>query len=390
MVSKPGKFIFSNQYAGYLFIDIVNVFAKQYPCELLTGHYDPIKTPLDASVKKKFYTRYKKDKTYKRLFTWTAYTIQVFFRLLTVNNNTQLILVTNPPTVPFIGYFFNRLRGIKYHLVIYDIYPDALVNFGFIGKNRWINRIWSKWNSGLLKRADTIFTLSDNMVEALRSYNPSVKIEVVHNWSDTSHIKPVPKQDNPFAIQYGQADKITVMYSGNMGSTHAVERIADLAGAFKPDASFGFLLIGEGAKKALILDMKTKQQLDNLEILTYQKADIFPFSIATADIGIVTLSAGAEDLSVPSKTYNLLAAGVALLVIASRNSELARLVEKYDCGVVFTESELEQMISFLKEVKNNPARLQEMKSNARKASAEFTPHNAALYFSLLNSNVNVS
>lgn len=371
-------------------MDIVNAFAEHYPCELLTGHYDPIHVPVNPSVKTRTYTRYKKDKTRRRLFTWFMYTVEVFFRLLPVNKNkVELVLVTNPPTVPFIGYILHKLSGVKYHLVIYDIYPDALVNFSFIRKGSFVNRLWSRYNKGLFGKASTIYTLSENMKELILTYNPSVKVEVIHNWSDTSHIKPLDKAANPFAIKHAQQDKITVMYSGNMGSTHAVEKIADLAAAFRHDARYGFMLIGEGAKKAQIEEMKQKGTLDNLLIMSYQPAEVFPSSVACADIGIVTLASGAEDLSVPSKTYNLLAAGVALLVIASANSELGRLVAEYDCGVIFSEDDTAGMIEFLKQMSLQPERLQALKANARKASANFTPQNAREYVARLYSNEDI-
>lgn len=389
-VPQKDRIILSNQYAGYLFIDVVNVFAAHYDCELLTGHYDPIRNQLLPGVKKREYWRYRKDKTWARIFTWCVYTLQVFFRLLFVSKHTQLVLVTNPPTVPFLGYFLNRLRGIKYHLVIYDIYPDAMVNFGFIREKGALHNLWSRFNSTLFKHANTIFTLSENMAEKIRTYNPLVKVEVIHNWSDTAHIKPVNKANNSFAIEHGQVNKITVMYSGNMGSTHAVERIADMAKAYKSDPNLGFLLIGEGAKKSIIENLKDINRLDNLEILTYQKAEVFPLSIACADIGIVTLSSGAEDLSVPSKTYNLLAAGVALLVIAPMASELARLVREYDCGVIFQEDQVDEMIGFIELMKNDRSKLDRLKLNAREAANNFTPDNAGKYLSLLNSNAVVS
>jgi glycosyltransferase involved in cell wall biosynthesis len=259
-----------------------------------------------------------------------------------------------------------------------------------IKKGSLADRIWSKWNHKLLSRASTIYSLSDNMAALIRQYSPGVKVEVIHNWTDTAHIKPMSKDLNLFAKEYDQQNKITVMYSGNMGATHAVERIADIAAALKNDGSFGFMLIGDGAKKALIEQMKTDQGIHNLIILPYQSADTLPYSLTTADIAIVTLSAGAEDLSVPSKTYNMLAAGAALLVIASPTSELANLVKAYNCGEQFEEHEIDRMIAFVSSLKENPGKLRVLKENARKASYDFTPANAELYPKLLNSNAHVS
>jgi glycosyltransferase involved in cell wall biosynthesis len=180
------------------------------------------------------------------------------------------------------------------------------------------------------------------------------------------------------------------MYSGNMGATHAVEKIADLAAGLKNNLGFGFFAIGDGAKRAQLEKLKDDHKLTNLKLLPYQTIEMLPYSLACADVGIVTLSAGAEDLSVPSKSYNLLAAGVALMVIASPKSELAGIVEKYKCGVHFEEHETGKMINFLQQIQHDSSMLLQMKNNARDASFQFTPANAHKYKSLLNSNMYVS
>ncbi|MFN2439407.1 MAG: glycosyltransferase family 4 protein [Chitinophagaceae bacterium] len=384
------KIIFINQVTGYLFIDIINSFAEDIHCELYTGQLDIGHIPLNETVRKKKFIRYNRTSTLKRIGTWFIFTIQTFINLLFERRNTELFIVTNPPFVPFLGYFFNRLRGTNYHLLIYDIYPDALVHFDKAKKGAFIERMWSKLNKHLFKNATTIFTLSNNMGSLIKSYYSAAAVHIIPNWADTSLIKPVEKSGNPFAKQYDQVNKITVTYSGNMGATHAIEKIADLAAALKHDQTFKFFAIGEGAKKSKLEKLKNYNQLDNLNLLPYQNKEMFPYILASADIGVVTLSAGAEDLSVPSKTYNLLAAGVALLVIASPKSELACIIDKYKCGVHFEEHETNKMINFLKQIKDDPEMLRQMKTNAREASFQFTPANAYKYKAQLNSNIYVS
>jgi glycosyltransferase involved in cell wall biosynthesis len=390
MAHKP-HIIFSNQVTGYLFIDVVNAFvANGYSCELYTGQIDAGNTPLSGEVKVTMLIRYNRNIAYKRIVTWLLFSLQSFFRLLFAGRGAELFIVSNPPSSPFVGYILRRLRGIKYHLLIYDVYPDALVQLGKASKAGFLNRLWSRWNTKLFGQANTVYTLSNNMAALIGNYNSKVRVEVIPNWADTSAIKPINKTTNSFALQYRQAGKITVMYSGNMGATHAIEKIADLARAFKADSSFGFMLIGDGAKKQMLQELKGKHQLDNLDILPYQPMSVLPYSLACADIGIVTLSAGAEDLSVPSKTYNLLAAGVALLVIASPQSELAHLVSLYKCGISFQEHETEKMIAFLQQVKQDPHVLAVMKANAVAAATHYTPANTAFYVSAFNSNTHVS
>jgi glycosyltransferase involved in cell wall biosynthesis len=383
------KLIFINQYTGYLFIDVVNAFAEDHPCELFAGQVIPANVPLNTSVRRRSLIKYSRNSGFRRIYTWGMFTLQTFFRLLFTSGSTELFIVTNPPFTPFVGYFFHKLRGTSYHLLVYDVYPDALVQFGKAKKKGWINRVWSRMNGHLYKNAASVFTLSNNMASLIKTYSPQTEVQVVPNWTDTSFIKPVAKQQNPFAKEQQQSDKITVMYSGNMGATHAVEKIAELAAALHNDPQFGFLLIGDGVKKAMIAKMKEEQQLDNLIILPFQKADVLPYSLTCADVGIVTLSSGAEDLSVPSKTYNLLAAGVVLLVISSPASELARMIEMYDCGAHFEEKETEKMVAFLRRLKANPDQLAQLKANARKASFNFTSANAYQYKLHLKRDVHV-
>lgn len=389
-MDKKPRFIFSNQYSGYLFIDIVNAFAEHYNGVLYAGKVDSANRPVASNIRQKLLKKYNRDTPARRIYTWGMYTVQLFFKTLRTSKDTELFIVTNPPFPPFIGMFLKRFRKVNYHLLVYDVYPDVLVNFGMFNKESLLVRYWSKKNSTLFKYASTIYTLSESMADLIRAYNPNVKVEVIPNWSDGSYIKPLKKTENHFASQYNQVDKITVMYSGNMGATHAVEKVGELASIFQNDSSLGFMMIGGGAKKSLLERMKKEENLDNLILLPFQDASLLPYSIPCADVGVVTLSSGAEDLSVPSKTYNLLAAGVSLLVIASHNSELARLVKKYNCGAVFAEDQVTEMAEYLRQLKADRARLEELKKNARVASADFTPENAKEYVRRLNSNVNVS
>lgn len=376
------KIIFINQVTGYLFTDIVNAFASENDCTLYTGNIESTNVPLHNNVRVKKMIRYNRNVAIKRIYTWAIFSVQSFIKLLFQQKNTELFIVSNPPFAPMLGFFFHKLRGTKYHLLIYDVYPDVLVNFGMVKKNSFINKYWSRLNKKIYSKAKTVFTLSENMAVLIKNYAP-VRVDVIPNWAHTSFIQPIPKEKNSFALKYDQTKKISVIYSGNMGATHAVEKIADLASAFKNDENFGFIAIGDGSKKTLIEERKREMGLHNLLILPYQSAAVLPYSLACADIGIVTLSSGAEDLSVPSKTYNLLAAGVALLVIASPQSELANIVSVYQCGVHFQENETDKMIAFLNEMKKKPGALLHMKENARQASYNFTPANADLYKSRL-------
>ena len=79
------------------------------------------------------------------------------------------------------------------------------------------------------------------------------------------------------------------------------------------------------------------KNLKNCYFLPWQPSQDLKYSLSAADISIITLTDETALVSVPSKTYNLLAVGTPLLCIASDESELAHLVAAYDCGRCFTK-----------------------------------------------------
>ena len=198
-------YIFVNQATRYLFIDIINCFAsKGCKVELYAGEIREGNVKVDDSITKHLYTRYDSSTPFKRLVTFILFTLQVFFKLLfRRKQGIRLILVTTPPFLPFIGIFFNKLFGVPFDLIVYDLYPDVFINFGIFKKDSWVIRYWNRLNISLYHRVTKVFTLSQAMAEGLTAQGckPS-KIITVSNWVDTSYIKPIAKTENIFIQEH--------------------------------------------------------------------------------------------------------------------------------------------------------------------------------------------
>ena len=104
--------------------------------------------------------------------------------------------------------------------------------------------------------------------------------------------------------------------------------------------------------------------------------DMFPFSLAAADLAVVTLGKEASVLSVPSKTFNLLSVGAALLCIADQSSELAALVNRYAVGQCFNPGDIENMVKYIQLIKSDQQYRTSLQQNAIVASKDFGPENA--------------
>jgi glycosyltransferase involved in cell wall biosynthesis len=369
------KVLIVNQNSGYLTIDIANAFANEYDeVVLLAGLVKPMERELFKKVKINKIIQYNRETSIKRIFTWIYGSLQIFILILTKYKKFEVIYFTNPP----MAYCFQIFLTNKFSLVIYDTYPDALETIG-VNKSNFFYKYWVKINNKVFNKATKIITLSNGMADQLTQYVARGRVVSISNWSGSDDFKPVSKNVNKFIADNHLNNKFIIMYSGNMGYTHNVEIIIELAIALQTNENIHFLLIGEGQKKEQLLNLTKQNNLNNITFKTWQPVDILPFSLAAADISIITLDDKASNLSVPSKAYNLLAVGSPILAIASHTSELAQLLESYGNGKCFEKNNLDGMIKFINELAENPEIKYSFSEKSMNASKHFTKENAKLY-----------
>jgi glycosyltransferase involved in cell wall biosynthesis len=371
---KKKSILFINQSAGYLMIDIINAHVPLYDnLVLLTGFLNPRETALDKKVRVNKLIEYKRSSSQKRLITWLGFWFQTVYFVFLKHRKYKVYFVSNPPLNIFTAKWIKR----DFAFLVYDIYPDALTKNNIISNQSWLFKYWEKSNQTVYKKAKRMFTLSHGMKKAMKVPDSEKnKLDVVPVWTNNTFFKDVLPSDNEFIKKYDLQDKFIISYSGNLGKTHPVEKIIELAQKLVDELEICFLIIGDGDKKDQLLKMQKKLMLPNLKILDFQPTMLFPHVLAAADIGVVTLESDSGDLSVPSKTYNLMSAGKPILAISKETSELAQLVNNNKIGKNFSENEIEQMCDFILKLKSNTSIYQDMLSQSKKTSLLFSPENA--------------
>lgn len=366
--------LFINQSSGYLMIDIINAHVKHYDnIVLLTGFLNPRETQLHEKVIVKKLITYKRNSTLQRLLTWFVFWLQSVFYVFVKYRQHKLYLVTNPPLNILIARWTKR----DFAYLFYDVFPAALAQKQIISYQSAIYRIWEKTNQIVFKKAQRLFTLSQGMQNVMKIPAEYIeKTKVVEVWSNNSFFKDVDKKDNKFIHKYNLQDKFIVGYSGNLGKTHPVEKIIEIAEALQHERDILFLIIGEGEKKVYLRQLEKKKALSNLRILDFQPTALFPHVLAAFNVGVVTLEPEAADLSVPSKTYNLMSAGKPILSIAKPSSELAQIISKNKIGKNFSATEIDKMCDFIMKLKNEASYYQQVQLQSKHTSYNFTAENA--------------
>jgi glycosyltransferase involved in cell wall biosynthesis len=309
----------------------------------------------------------------RRLRSWLAYTAWALVWICREPRHVPVLFFTNPPMLPLLAGLLCRLRGQPYAVMVYDIYPDVLVHLGVLRDTHPIVRGWRALVRQVYEHAAAVITLGERMADTLRGqFDPACtrfgRVPYVYPWADTRVLRPRPKASNPFALEHAQVEKLTVMYSGNMGHGHDLETLLAAAGRLRDLSDVHFVCIGGGAKWNLLARTVREEALDNLTLLGWQSPDVLPCSLATADIAVVTLGEGMAGLALPSKTFSFLATGAALLAICPDASELATLVRRFDCGWVVRPGDVDGFVDVVLRVARGEVDLDAVKRRSRQAA----------------------
>lgn len=135
-------------------------------------------------------------------------------------SNSPLLLVSNPPISAIIGLIARYFQNRRYALVVYDVYPEALEGVGGLRPDSLPSRLWRRFNHFAASRAEAVMTISAGMAKLVAQYGVDRRgqtVKIVPTWVDTQWIRPIPKSFNDFACLHQQSDKLTVLYSGNIG-----------------------------------------------------------------------------------------------------------------------------------------------------------------------------
>ena len=92
-------------------------------------------------------------------------------------------------------------------------------------------------------------------------------------------------------------------------------------------------------------------------------------------------------LGVPSKSYNIMAAGKPILMIGDERSEISLCIKEYNLGWVVQPNDPELLCSIINEIYNDQSTLDNISKNTRKVAEEVFSKNTILekYYNLFNS-----
>ncbi len=278
-------------------------------------------------------------------------------RLLRYARRGDLILYTTEPAcLPVVGWLLHLFTRTPYMVLLYDLYPDVLVELKVLPERHWLTRTWRELNRWVFAEAEELIVLSESMKARVTRFCPEVaaKLSVIPSWADPERIKPLAKADNPFVREHGLEDCFTVLYSGNQGRCHDLVTLMAAALLLRHDQRIRFLFIGSGPQQQRLRALVSDWGLLNCSFLPYQDLEVLPYSLTAADLAVVSLGIDAEGLVAPSKLYGHLAAATPIAAITPQGSELQQLVRSSGCGAWFANGDADGLADWIRQLVDHP------------------------------------
>lgn len=240
-----------------------------------------------------------------------------------------VIAMSPPLTLGLTGWTTHLVRRGPLVFNIQDVFPDAAVRTGAI-TGRWVIRAAEVLERVSYHRAAAVTVLSadlrDNVAGKMRPRRRD-RVHVIPNFVDVEAIRPGDRSA-PLRAELGLGDGPLVVYSGNVGFSQSLGLVLHAAREL-PEVTF--LVSGEGSAKSGLVEQAAG--LHNVRFSGSQPAERLGELLGIADVHLVPLRAGLGNVSVPSKTYSILAAGRPILAAIDPGTEVPRILEASTAGV---------------------------------------------------------
>ena len=356
---------------------VVGALAERHRVTVLAGRpsYDPTERhpPYllrrevcgNLTVERVGSTAFPRFRMKRRVSNYLTYLALAIPRALAIHPDV-IVAMTDPPIEGIAGALVSRLSGRPFVYNLRDMYPDMAVGGEIVRPASWVHR-WEELHRRALRRAARVIVLGEDMRERIlaKGVDPA-RISVVRD--AVPFTETLPPFDHPVVNEIRGSFRFVLVHAGNLGFYGAWQTLIKAARMLEPEG-VGLVFIGEGARKPQIED--AARGCSNVRFLPFRPASELPYVMAAGDLHVVTVKRGLEGVVVPSKVYNILAAGRPLLAVATQETEVARFAERDGCGLAADPDDPGAVAAAVRSVLPNRNRLANMSQRARELAKTY-------------------
>lgn len=295
--------------------------------------------------------------------------MNIMFLLKAVGTSADVIFVqSTPPTQGAMAAVIKKIKKIPFVYNLQDIFPDSMVNAGMTKQGSLLWKIGRSMENFTYNNADKIIVISETMKQLLlEKAVAEEKIEVVYNWVETDKVVPIKRKDNYLFDEYGlDRSGFYVVYAGNLGQAQNIDIILDVARLLERNTEIKFIIFGQGVLQE---EYKTRIESENrpniliYDLLPYEKVS---YVYSLGNVGIVSCKKGFGKTAFPSKTWNIMAAGSAVIASFDKNTDLEKILIENEIGKFCEADNVNQLMDAILDAYENKDNCFAMGQKARK------------------------
>jgi glycosyltransferase involved in cell wall biosynthesis len=367
---------------GYYLTCVAEGLAKDFEVKVLCGQPNYSARGVSAPAREIYNeveifrcpgTRLDKNVIPFRLINMLTLSASIFFKaLFNFKTGDRILVVTTPPSLPFITALAALFRGAAYTLLIHDNYPEILIAVEKAKADSLLVKTLGFFNRWLYKYASKIIVVGRDMKELVEEKTSGLDIPIatIPNWAELETVEPKPRAENKLLQELNLSAKFVFLYAGNMGYPNDLESILWCAEKLQDDERFHFVFLGAGVKRKWLEREVYERGFRNVTILDPRPRSEQNIFLNACDVGIVSLVKKMWGVSMPSRTYNILAVGKPILALTEADSELARVVAEENVGWNVAPNEPEKLLETIYRIYAEREKLAEMGKRARKSAVE--------------------
>lgn len=291
------------------------------------------------------------EKFFKRSIDYISFMVTSFIASMFIRK-VDIIIGTSPQIFAACSAFLvSVIKKKPWIFELRDLWPESIQAVGAM-KNKKLLKFLEKVEMFLYRKSTAIVSVTHSFKANLirRGINGD-KIFVITNGVKLSAYR-VKRRPNKLLEIYNLNDRFVVGYIGTIGLAHSLDIILKFAHENRDKKNYVFLIIGEGADKKRLLDIKTRDKIDNVFFInSVSRKEIVDYW-AILDVSVVHLKK--TDLFktvIPSKIFEAMASATPILL--GVDGEANDIIIKTKTGLVFEPENVDDFAEKLNSLANN-------------------------------------
>ena len=296
----------------------------------------------------------------KRLFKQLRISFDLANQIFSIIAKKDTVFTgTNPAILLCLMPIFKRIFGIKWVLLVHDVFPENMLAAGIVSANNPLFKFSSYYFSWVYASPDKLLCIGRDMQVLLKNKtNSQAKTEFIPNWANGDEVYPLSRSELSFFHDCGWKNHVVFQFFGNIGRVQGIDHLLS-AISLVTVKNAAFVFIGGGAMAPAVEEYIKKNPNKSIKFLGPMPLRQKNNGLALCDVALVTLEAGMLGLGVPSKAYFSLAAGKPILAAVDAESEIGLMLREFPVGWRCNASSPHQLASLIDEICASPEKVYE-------------------------------